>query len=190
MAIVMGLCPSPLKIWGYSPLFQHAATVDYYSAMYYCDWIWKNLASTHKIKLAILPELDCWLNTLSHSTVCLALKSRVWFLWQHLPPCVSTIGYPLQWCQRDRYATKGCSMSFSFSLCIMLWAQGGSNKASNGTSGFQSSSYSILHSYIKPTSHPTLLQWYHVQYRYPDKKAALNSLNFGCLKVIHPHNYS
>ena len=37
---------------------------------------------THNIKLMISPEMDYWLNTLSYSTVCLAPKSPVWFLWQ------------------------------------------------------------------------------------------------------------
>ena len=40
------------------------------------------LPHTHNIKLTISSEMDCWLNTLSYSTVCLAPKSQVWFLWQ------------------------------------------------------------------------------------------------------------
>ena len=45
----------------------------------------------------------------------------------------------------------------------------------------------ILSPTSTPTHHP---YYYHLQYHYCHKKAAQNSLNFGCLKVIHPHNYS
>ena len=37
---------------------------------------------THNTELTIIAEMDCWLIALSNYTVCLAQKSRVWFLWQ------------------------------------------------------------------------------------------------------------
>jgi len=48
-----------------------------------CDWIWKKPSfHIHNIKLTISPKIDYWLNRLSYSTVCLAPKSPVCFLWQ------------------------------------------------------------------------------------------------------------
>ena len=49
----------------------------------------------------------------------------------------------------------------------MLWAQGRSSRTTNWTFGFQSSSYSMLYCYIKPTIHS---YYYHIQYHYPHKK--------------------
>ena len=45
-----------------------------------CDRISHNKASTHKIKLTFLPEMDCWSNTLSYSTLHFLQDWQVWFL--------------------------------------------------------------------------------------------------------------
>ena len=37
---------------------------------------------TLKIKLTFLPEMDCWPNTLSYSTLYFLQDWQVWFLWQ------------------------------------------------------------------------------------------------------------
>jgi len=151
---------------------------------------------THNIKLTILPEMNYWRNAISYSTAGLAPKPRVWFLWQlFLDPQVALwrhwiVMALLYWCLEGWTSHEGlanvCYVQFG-----VLWAQEGSSRAPNWTSGLQLSSYSILYSYINPPSSPTHHPYYyHLQYHNRHEKAAQNSLNFGCLKVIHPHNYS
>jgi len=98
--------------------------------------------------------MDCWLNTLSYSTECLAPKSRVWFLWQLFPGPVYTsscalvplaghcpLVLMLGWLGKPQRAGQCLSSS--------VWnAVSTSKDTPNWNSGFQSSLYSILHSYI------------------------------------------
>jgi len=125
-----------------------------------CDRIWKNQASTHTIaiKLTILPEMDCWFNTLS---------LFYWVPWSKVTSLVSVAAFPrpcviLKWCFGP--------ISWSWPSCIdvrwlgkpwragqclgVLWAQARSTRTLIRTSGFQSSSYSILYSYIEPIPTP------------------------------------
>jgi len=78
----------------------------------------------------------------------------------------------------------------------MLWTQARSTRTPNWTSGFQLSSYSILYFYRgllnpppTPIHSPTTPITTSCNTIILTKKATQNSLNFGCLKVIHPHNY-
>ena len=153
---------------------------------------------THNIKLTILPEMDCWLKTLSYSTVCLAPKvMSLVSVAAFLRPCVS-----LKWrfgairwswlscigAWRAGQAKNGRPMSVTVYLQFgVLWAQERSSRAPNWTFGFQLSLFYIKYSYVKPTLHPLPPIATTCNIITITKKLLKNSLNFGCLKVIHPH---
>ena len=137
-----------------------------------------------------------------HIPLCALLQShQSGFCGSFLRPCVSlewhfgTIRWSWLSCigaWRAGQATKGWPMSVIFNLECCEHKKGPVGSP-NWTSGFQLSSYSILYSYIKPTLLPpptTTPITTTCNIITVTKKAAQNSLNFGCLKVIHPHNYS
>ena len=122
-------------------------------------------------------------------------KPRVWFLWQlFLDPVQASSAFwrhwmviaLLYWHLEGWTSHKGlanvCYLQFG-----VLWAQERSSRAPNWTSPFQSSSYFILYSYIKPTLFPppTTPITTTCNIIIITKKAAQNSLYFGCLKVSY-----
>ena len=111
------------------------------------------LPCTHNIKLTTLQKwiassvhhhIPLWTLLNNHeSGFCGSLSQTLCKPWVVL--LLSCIGVKRAW-----YAMKGWLMFVIFSL---EW-QGRSNRIPNWTSGFQSSLYSILYSYIEPTLHP------------------------------------
>jgi len=167
-------------------LFVYKIIVIY---VYHKLWLdLKNLASTHRVKLMILPEISCWLNTLSYFTLCLAQKSRIWFLsltlckpqvvlWRHWLVMIL-----LEWCLEGWVSHDRLTNVFYLQFG-MLWAQGKSNKAPNGTFAFNclcTSFYTPILSQPSTPHLPTLLLPCAILFL--SQKTAPNSLNFGCLK--------
>ena len=90
---------------------------------------------THKIKLTILPEMDCWLNALTYFTVCLDQKSRVWFCSSlSLRLCKPRVVILCHWLVIHVVLLEYCLDGWWLDKPQRLW-----------------SSCSILYSYIKPT---------------------------------------
>ena len=153
-----------------------------------CDRIWKNPASTHTI--SNLRFHQKWVTGSIHYHIpLLALATSLVSVEALLRPCVSLechwmIMAPLYWCLEGWTSHEGlvsvCYLQFG-----VLWAQERSSRAPNWTSDFQTPFCTpILSPPSFPHPPPLLL---------PPAISLLsrkNSLNFGCLKVIHPHSYS
>jgi len=143
----------------------------------------------------ILTEIDCWPYMISYFTERLATSNKSGFcdsfsqilckpwvvLWCHNLVMALLYWYLHGWVSHDGLANV---LHLQFG---MLWAQARSLRSPNWIPGFQSFLYSTLYSYIKPTftSPPSTLLLPPALTR----KVAQNSLNFGCLKVTHSHNY-
>ena len=151
---------------------------------------------THNIKLTISPEMDYCLNRLSYSTMCLAPKSTgLVSVAAFLRPCVSLEWHfgAIRWswlscigAWRAGQATKGWPMSVIFNLeCCEC--KKGPVRPQTGPLASNCLCIPFCTPILSPPSTPTHHPYYyHLQYHYRHKK----SLNFGCLKVIHPLNYS
>ena len=132
-----------------------------------------------------------------HSVPCSKVTSLV-FVAAFVRPCVSLEWHisAIEWswlscigAWRAGQSTKGWPMSVIFNLecCEYMkgpvWPQTGPLAFNCLCIPF----YMPILLSSPPTHHP---YYYHLQYHCRHKKAALNSSNSGCLKVIHPHNYS
>ena len=136
---------------------------------------------THNIKLAISPEMDCWLNTLSYS---LLQSYESGFCGSFLRPCVSldwhfgAIGWSWLSCigaWRAGQATKGWPLSVIFNLECCEHKKGPVGPQT-GLLAFNCLHIPFCTPILSPPSTPTYHPYYyHLQYHYRHKKKLLKT---------------
>ena len=103
--------------------------------------------------------MDCWPNTLSHSTLYFLQDWQVWVSVQLSSDPVKATSGRLAPLNGHGFVIMVCSelglhRELTNSVLRSIWSDLRAMESPNLASGFQSSSYSILYPYIKTTIHP------------------------------------
>lgn len=196
MAAQWWYCRAPGQIFLYSTTVAHSSAAKLHISI--CFFVFATLWFVIGFEKSWLPPMT---NQTAGSVHChiplsaLLRKLWVWFLWQLFPdPVLASSGalVPLTGFGYLAMLFRGLGKVWKAGQCVSFsgWNTVSTRKAPNGTSGFQSFSYSVLCSYIKPM-HPQptipIATTYNI---IALTKSCLKLCTFESLKVIHPHNWS